>query len=184
MLTQLDIHIFILRDQSTSSCDLAACQTQPSEHPLRTTFVTLEPLIHWGTITPVTSVSLRRGGVQAFRRDGEMCDDPLWTQAIKRFTPECPTSYCVECFELLVAKRTTISPVAAQREAHTFTAINSRPGYVRHSRVRQVENDFEDDTDHEVLPKHIVDVARAVVSKNERQSSNDSTNGNATMVCA
>lgn len=87
--------------------------------------VTLEPLIHWGTITPATDVLLCRGRIMAFRRDGEKCEDPMWTQTVTRYTPQHATSYCVNCLEMLMNKAPEIMALG-RKEATCFTAVNTQ----------------------------------------------------------
>jgi hypothetical protein len=89
--------------------------------------VTIEPLIHWGTVTPATDNFLCHGRVLAFRRDGEKCDDPLWTQAIKRLVPQFPTTYCSQCLDMMMDWRTAAWAPEEPLGRLSFTAVNDRP---------------------------------------------------------
>jgi hypothetical protein len=119
-------HIFIIHDGKTSACELPTCPTPSNDQLSPPTMLAIEPLIHWGTVTAVTEKLTCRALVQAFRRDGEMCSDLLWTLAMKRFTPEHPTTYCENCLELLMDKRIEAWELAKRHETLRFTAVNVR----------------------------------------------------------
>ncbi|KAH5717848.1 hypothetical protein HBI18_170620 [Parastagonospora nodorum] len=124
-------YIFVHRKKSNSTCELPGCQKQSGTQPVVPTIVNLEPLIHWATVTLAADISLCRGRVQAFRRDGEKCGDPLWTQAIRKFMPENAPSYCLDCLEMLMDNRVPIMASLDRRSvSNSFTAINAQPAYL------------------------------------------------------
>lgn len=122
-------HIFVLGAKTASHCEFPTCASRSDYQHRPASILTVEPLVHWGTITPTTDVQLCRGSIQAFRRNGEKCDDPLWTQAIKACTPQHPTSYCSECLSLLFENRATAWKALEQNSASSFTAINNSPAH-------------------------------------------------------
>jgi hypothetical protein len=116
-------HIFVLDNKSRSTCEFPTCRTGSADQFLLST-VTIEPLVHWATVTPVTNIKLCRGRVQAFRRNGEKSDDPLWTLALKRFMSQHPISYCSECLDMLVDNRMEDWTAVAEKKHTSFTPIN------------------------------------------------------------
>jgi hypothetical protein len=134
-------HIFVLHSKSRSACEFPTCQTKYEDQPLLPT-VTIEPLVHWATITPVTDIVLCCGRIQAFRRNGEKCDDPLWTLALKHFTSQHPISYCSNCLEMLMDNRAEAWAAAAQKKCTSFTPIN-RPTPGLHAKDFNIGNGFE-----------------------------------------
>jgi hypothetical protein len=136
ILTSIANHIFVLHKTSMSSCEMPNCLTRSNKQPFTSSIVTIEPLIHWGTVTPVIDVILCHGRVLAFKRDGKSCDDPLWTLAVKRFTPQHPTSYCTECLEMLMDKRDAWRSVERPKEP-SFKAMNARPIHMPGMRLSQ-----------------------------------------------
>lgn len=116
-------HIFVLGAKTASHCEFPTCASLSDTQPRSRSILTIEPLVHWGTVTPA-DIELCRGSIQAFRRNGDKCDDPLWIQAIKVYTPQHPTSYCSECLSLLFGNRATAWEALEQNLASSFTAIN------------------------------------------------------------
>jgi hypothetical protein len=99
-----------------------------------TLLVTIEPLVHWGTVTPATDDLLCRGRVLAFRRDGKKCDDLLWTQAIKRLVPQYPTTYCSECLDMVMDWRAAAWASEEPYGGPSFTVVDDR-------RTREIYSD-------------------------------------------
>jgi hypothetical protein len=136
MLSHCDVltitakYIFVHRKKSSSTCELPGCQTQLGTQPIAQTIVTLELLIHWATVTLAADISLCRGHVPAFRRDGEKCGDPLWTQAVRQYTPQNAPSYCSDCLEMLMDDRVPIMASLDRSVSKSFTAINAQPAYL------------------------------------------------------
>ncbi|KAF2025731.1 hypothetical protein EK21DRAFT_75719 [Setomelanomma holmii] len=119
-------HVVVLRAKSAKECQFQACRTPTTEQNHPHGVVTLEPFIHWGTLTPALDVLLCHGRMLSFRRNGEMCKDPLWTQAIRRFTPASPPTYCCECLDTLTDRRTMVLADAIRSRSCTFTAVNDK----------------------------------------------------------
>jgi hypothetical protein len=115
-----------VHSESSRRCELRACQTGPAVNPSLSTIITVEPLIHWGTLTADLDTFARGSKIQAFRRDGEKSSDPLWTLVIKRFTPELPTAYCADCLELLMDNSGDARAVIKQYGKPSFTAVNDQ----------------------------------------------------------
>ncbi|KAF2827983.1 hypothetical protein CC86DRAFT_405014 [Ophiobolus disseminans] len=155
-------HIFIIHNKQLLACELPTCQTRFHNHPSTFAVVTIEPLIHWGTVTAVTDIIVSRGLVQAFRRDGEICSNPLWTLAMKRFTPEHPPAFCVECLELLMDRSMEAWDVTEPRKECGFTTVNAYQHRVPQARGRQIDEDPED-TEHKRAKKYVAGVSRAAV---------------------
>ncbi|KAH8731684.1 hypothetical protein GQ44DRAFT_755752 [Phaeosphaeriaceae sp. PMI808] len=125
-LLQLD-HIFIVCKKTQSTCAIPDCRTLSGQRPLSSSIVVIEPLIHWGTVTPAVDIVLGHGRVQAFRRSGEKRHDPLWTEAIMRLSPPNPLAYCFGCLDMLMMWRMeALGKMGAQKVA-SFTAVNARP---------------------------------------------------------
>jgi hypothetical protein len=122
-LTVLANHIFVLRKKASGACEFPKCRTRSEDQSLLSAHVTIEPLVHWATVTPVVDGLLCGGRIQTFRRDGEKCDDPLWSQALEQIMPKHPASYCSACLEMLFDNRTH-AWAAVQRKGPAFTAIN------------------------------------------------------------
>jgi hypothetical protein len=121
-------HIFVLHNKSRSACEFSTCRAKSADQPLVST-LTIEPLVHWGTVTPTTDINLCRGRIQAFRRDGEKCADPLWTLALEHFTSQQPISYCSGCLDMLMDNPAEAGAAIAQKEHASFTPINrTTPG--------------------------------------------------------
>jgi hypothetical protein len=91
--------------------------------------VALEPLIHWGTVTPATESPLAHGRILAFRRNGEKCDDPLWTMAMQAFAPEDGMLYCLDCLEILMEGREEVFAPVKERKLNEFTPVNAHRVY-------------------------------------------------------
>ena len=70
----------------------------------------LEPLIHWGTVTPAT----RSQAIITFRRDGELMQIPAYKQLVKRSVDPNAPSYCVDCLQYLWSKRIEAQDIARQ----------------------------------------------------------------------
>jgi hypothetical protein len=116
-------HIFVLRKKASSACEIGACLILPNKDAT-SSLVTIEPLIHWGTVTPATDTLLCHGRVLAFRRDAEKHDDPLWTQAIKKLVPQSPVTYCIECLDKMMDWREKTWASTESLEGPWFTAVN------------------------------------------------------------
>ncbi|KAH7066774.1 hypothetical protein BKA63DRAFT_607678 [Paraphoma chrysanthemicola] len=135
-----DNYVFILDNNSTNTCDFAGCRLPSSDSNRPSPLVTIEPLIHWGTLTPAFDSSLCRGRVLAFRRNGEMCKDPLWTQAIGKFTPPDPPKYCGECLEMLMDKRAIAWTDMERSRPSSFTAVNGQCRRIALDKARQLRS--------------------------------------------
>ncbi|KAL5116129.1 hypothetical protein ACEQ8H_006026 [Pleosporales sp. CAS-2024a] len=101
-------HVFIHAKQPGRACEFPACLTRAKAGDFASLVVKLEPLIHWGTVTPATNVLLCRGRAPVFRRDGEKCQDALWTQVIKKLIPSEAPAYCLGCLDMLMNNRVLI----------------------------------------------------------------------------
>ncbi|KAF1914568.1 hypothetical protein BDU57DRAFT_298084 [Ampelomyces quisqualis] len=123
-------HLFVVGTKTPRMCEFPSCALQSDYHPRSASIITIEPLVHWGTVTPVTDVLLCGGNIQAFRRNGDKCDDPLWKEAINIYTPQYPTSYCSDCLNMLLENRATAWDALQRNSASSFTAINSLPVHV------------------------------------------------------
>ncbi|KAH7406852.1 hypothetical protein DE146DRAFT_778345 [Phaeosphaeria sp. MPI-PUGE-AT-0046c] len=118
-------HVFIFSNKPGLVCEFSSCPLRSENPPQPCPIVTMEPLIHWGTVTPETDIFPCPGRVQLFRRDGEKCADPLWTQAIMKLTPQQPASYCLECLGTMMKKRTAALQAMKRQKPRSFTAVNS-----------------------------------------------------------
>jgi hypothetical protein len=149
-------HVFVLQDMSTNACGLVTCRTPSSELDRSAQLVTIEPLIHWGTLTPAPDTVLCCGRMLAFRRNGEMCKDPLWTQAVRDFTPSHPTTYCTECLESLMNKREIAWAEVERIRPVSFRAVNDQATRVSPSRVVQlhVKRSLKNTDQYSVVEKH------------------------------
>jgi hypothetical protein len=124
VLNVLANHIFVLGKKAVGACEFPKCQTRSEDQSLLLAYVTIEPLVHWATVTPVVDGLLCGGRIQTFRRDGEKCDDPLWSQALKQIMPKHPASYCSACLEMLFDNRTHAWAAVQRKRPASFTAIN------------------------------------------------------------
>lgn len=115
-------HIFVVGDGVPRTCELRACQELLIQTAESSTVVTLEPLVHWGTVTANTYTSSSK--IQIFRRDGEKWSDPLWTLAAKCFIPDHPTAYCLSCLEMLMANRADARAAMKKPYTSSFISIN------------------------------------------------------------
>lgn len=127
LLTTSANHIFICSNKTNGACELFSCPSRSNALPHSSPIATMEPLIHWATVTPATNLSPSHNRMQIFRRDGEKCADPLWTQAIMKFTPQHATSYCLECLRMMMEKRTAALQAMERQKLGSFTAVNSAP---------------------------------------------------------
>jgi hypothetical protein len=109
---------------SKRACEFPNCQLDAATATSSPTIVTIEPLIHWGTVTPADNL-LCCGRIMAFRRNGEKCEDPLWTLAIRKLTLPHSRTYCVGCLKMLMDNAPEIMVMVENRRAPSFTAINT-----------------------------------------------------------
>jgi len=128
-------HIFIVRDGGWGACELRACQPLSNDRITHSTIITIEPLIHWGTVTAITDTLVCGGRIQAFCRDGEKSTDPLWTLAVKRFTPEHPATYCAGCLELIMDNPSTFQVAVEQHERPTSTVVNAHAAHLMDTKI-------------------------------------------------
>ncbi|OAL04859.1 hypothetical protein IQ06DRAFT_213093, partial [Phaeosphaeriaceae sp. SRC1lsM3a] len=117
-------HIFICSDTGNGVCELSFCPSRSNDSPRSRPIITMEPLIHWATVTPANDTSTKCDHVQVFQRNGEKCADPLWTQAITKLVPQHPASYCLDCLGLMMEKRTAASQALKRQKPGSFTAVN------------------------------------------------------------
>ncbi|RMZ70841.1 hypothetical protein GMOD_00008486 [Pyrenophora seminiperda CCB06] len=99
--------IFVVHDDS-KVCSNQACaeaHRDDPQHNKRTTIITLEPFLDWGTITATQDLHIASGIILTFRRNGALMDDPLWTQYVGKLVPKGLQGYCIECLEELWARR-------------------------------------------------------------------------------
>jgi hypothetical protein len=108
----------------------------------------MEPLIHWGTVTPADTL-LCCGRIMAFRRDGEKCDDPLWTLAMRKFTPQDPMTYCTGCLDMLMDKAPSIMPIVENKAATFFTAMSTPSASMN---IQTNNNSFEENSRSAYFP--------------------------------
>jgi len=100
--------IFVAHDDSNKICSNQACAEAHKDTPERNNgirIITMEPFLHWGTIAVAHDLHIAAGVVLAFRRNGPLMDDPLWTQYVGKLLPKELRAYCTDCLEELWARR-------------------------------------------------------------------------------
>jgi hypothetical protein len=102
----------------------------------------IEPLVHWATITPVVDVLLCGGSIQAFRRNGEKCGDPLWSQALRQIVPQHPASYCSTCLGMLFDNRSNVWAALKSKKPASFAAVN-RPTPALHVKSLKIDHGLQ-----------------------------------------
>jgi hypothetical protein len=142
LLNVLANHIFVLRNNTDRACEFPQCRPRSGDQPLLSAYVTIEPLVHWATVTPVANVQLCGGIIQVFRRNGEKCGDPLWSQAVKKIVPHHPVSYCFPCLGMLFDDRTNAWAGLKRKKTASFTAIN-RPTPALHVKSPKIDHSFK-----------------------------------------
>ncbi|KAF1830445.1 hypothetical protein BDW02DRAFT_650639 [Decorospora gaudefroyi] len=102
-----DEHIFVLHAGPSKTCNNTACpkEDKVTKQPGRPQTITVEPLLHWGTVTPASELRIAEGKIFPFRRNGIKMEDGLWTQQVKKLVPNHPPTYCVKCLEELMTRR-------------------------------------------------------------------------------
>lgn len=162
-LTMTAKHVFIIRDKATGTCELPTCRTRMLDQPLSSPFIAIEPIIHFGTISPATELY---GKILTFRRNGDMCNNPLWTLAIKRFSSEHPPTYCLECLEYLMGNRLKAWTAVERIKGPEFTTLNDRRTYTTATRGRQIEETAAD-AECKHSSKHVAGISRAAVGNDK-----------------
>jgi hypothetical protein len=122
-------HIFVLPHGLKGTCLLASCHGAPQNDASPMQMAMIEPLIHWGTVTPAFDTPLAGGRILAFRRDGEKYDDPLWWLEARKIIPKDAATYCVGCVEMLMYKRAEAWAAVELNKPATFTSVNARQLY-------------------------------------------------------
>jgi hypothetical protein len=89
----------------------------------------IEPLIHWGTVTPASDTPLAHGRILAFRCNNGKCDDPLWSMTVRKLKPQDPPTYCLECIEMLMDGRAEVWATVERNSVATLTSVNARHVY-------------------------------------------------------
>ncbi|KAF2624967.1 hypothetical protein BU25DRAFT_423722 [Macroventuria anomochaeta] len=94
-------HLFVLSNTAHDTCTyLKDLQVIPM-HTCQSQIVRLEPLVHWGTVTPTVGSQ----SILAFRRDGELMQQPEYWQLVRHLVDTEAPTYCVDCLEYLWRKR-------------------------------------------------------------------------------
>ncbi|KAF1844194.1 uncharacterized protein K460DRAFT_419139 [Cucurbitaria berberidis CBS 394.84] len=137
-------HIFVLRDGSKMRCYNLTCCTQDDNHTFHTHIITIEPLLDWGTVTPVPNLLISQGKVLVFSRDGEKMADPLWTLEVKALARKEPLAYCIRCLEHLMRMRVKAWAIIDQLGHVAYGAIHpyDRPTRSIHYGNKQTEVDW------------------------------------------
>lgn len=131
LLTFIANHIFVLPHGNKGTCRIATCLNLSHGPTTSPHIVALEPLIHWGTVTPATDVPIAGGKLFAFRRNSEKCDDPLWTMAIQQLAPKNPLTFCFKCLGLLREKRVEVCAPTEDCKMGGFQSVNAHHVYRR-----------------------------------------------------
>ncbi|KAI4623299.1 hypothetical protein J4E83_004692 [Alternaria metachromatica] len=99
--------VFIFNDNSKETCGNPSCpdtERKAIGQAQHSRVVTLEPLLDWGTVEPVSDIIVAAGRIFPFRRSGPRMKDPLWTQVVRNLVSrgqQLPT-YCLGCIGELV----------------------------------------------------------------------------------
>jgi len=94
-------HIFVVSNGTLNTCQYLKDLQITTPHACDSLAVRLEPLVHWGTVTPATASH----HVFAFRRDGELMQQPEYIQLVKRLVDTEVPTYCFDCLHCLWSKR-------------------------------------------------------------------------------
>ncbi|KAF1947450.1 hypothetical protein EJ02DRAFT_429884 [Clathrospora elynae] len=113
-------HIFVVRDGSKKDCDNPTCQETATTQTTRIPTIAVEPLIHWGTITPAYDLSIAQGRVFSFRRTGEKMKERLWTLHVRKILCKEHLTYCVECLEELMMRRAEAWAIIERRQRPAY----------------------------------------------------------------
>ncbi|KAF1347396.1 hypothetical protein EJ07DRAFT_160288 [Lizonia empirigonia] len=90
-------HIFVL-DTRRGTCQYLDDSQETTHH---SQIVRLEPLIHWGTVTPGSASQ----AMVLFRRDGGLMEEPAYKMLVRRSIDTEAATYCVNCLGYLWSKR-------------------------------------------------------------------------------
>ncbi|KAJ8111182.1 hypothetical protein OPT61_g6163 [Boeremia exigua] len=93
-------HVFVSNGAATVTCQyLGGIQATPF-HTCSSQVVRLEPLVHWGTITPATMSQ----SIFLFNRKGELMKQPEYLTLVRRVVDTEAPAYCIKCLEYLWTK--------------------------------------------------------------------------------
>jgi hypothetical protein len=166
-------HIFIHRKKVDRICEFPTCKHRANAKSPAPFTVSLEPLIHWGSVTLATDLLLCRGRVQVFRRDGEKCDDPLWTQAIKGLSPPSLPAYCSDCLQVLMDNRMRIMAFLGWGAGTSFTAVNAQNAQLLGTRGPKDRDGFHQDVTHHITSRHDPKCLRIPTRKDDHRGFQD-----------
>jgi hypothetical protein len=142
ILTTPANYVFIHPKIPKRACEFPACQSGTTTKDFSPTIVTMEPIIHWATVAPAETL-LCCGRIMTFRRNGEKCDDPLWTQVIKKLVPQYPTAYCEGCLNMLVDHATEIMAMIEKKGATSFKTVNTPRAPMDTARFQKYNDGFD-----------------------------------------
>ncbi|KAJ4991881.1 hypothetical protein SVAN01_02731 [Stagonosporopsis vannaccii] len=106
-------HIFVVSDATLNVCQYQKDLQITALHPCTSQIVKLEPLVHWGTVTPATVSQ----SVFAFHRDGDLTRKPEYYQLVRSLVDTVAPAYCVDCLQYLWSKRSEARDTMSQLQS-------------------------------------------------------------------
>jgi hypothetical protein len=123
-------HVFIVHEKSNRVCNNRFCphartaveDASTGNLPRK---LSLEPLLDWGTVKPASDITIAKGRVFPFRRNGVKMDDALWHYEVKKRVgaPKPLPTYCVKCLEEAMARRAEAWGIGEQPACHVQPPI-------------------------------------------------------------
>lgn len=95
-------YIFVISKGTLDPCQFSQDLQITAVHACKLQIIRLEPLVHWGTVTPVSVASQ---STFIFRRNGELMQKPEYIHLVRRLFDTEASTYCVDCLEHLWKKR-------------------------------------------------------------------------------
>ncbi|KAH6644760.1 hypothetical protein C7974DRAFT_440300 [Boeremia exigua] len=95
-------HVFVLSNTTLNTCQYMKGLQPTSARTCQSQSVRLEPLVHWGTLTPGTESR----SIFSFHRDGELMQQPEYMVLVRRLVGAVAPTYCLDCLDYLRSKCT------------------------------------------------------------------------------
>lgn len=128
-----------MNETARSTCDYSKGLQETTRHHCGSQTIRVEPLIHWGTVTPTAAFEV----MVIFRRDGGFMQEPAYKQLVRRLVEMEAPSYCTDCLEYLWSKRAEARDTTRQLVSAPSRASGSSRAY--QTDMQQI---FEEPADH------------------------------------
>ncbi|KAF9695654.1 hypothetical protein EKO04_006593 [Ascochyta lentis] len=136
-------HIFVLTETGHGTCHCLNGPHGTGNRICRSQVVRIEPLVHWGTVTPATASQ----SMATFRRDGSLMHVPAYKKLVRDLVDVDAPIYCFDCLEWLWSKRAEAWDIVRQLEGDALGLHTQSSNWAHHVGNCQTSESFDPTAD-------------------------------------